>query len=635
MGNRKNRHNVSEIRVIKSQNSDLSGYDKMFMFQIESVGNIVDDTPRLQIVDFFGNKDGINTEELQFNWEFNIEGSDEKFAFDHNGNPINSINDAYAAPAVVTSIDTGTLPLSFELTGNLSTVYIKGQFGSLYYFDVAANSPSWGADVDEAGNFGTDEFLLTIKQWGNINVIKDWERFGKAQSGNALKIAAIDEPNFAQGVSLYRAFEDTTVALFTADASASVESWDSNKFGNGQRIFENGFDQPNIDKWSFKGADMAYAFYMRTNMTSINNGGDNMIPNSIAGFAGYASESFSDTFQNAQNASTGIHNWEKLNTSLVEDAQYFAWENTRSKSLGTMKNLDFSRCKNFTAMFGKAGEDADGAVGELLIDPSNWDMKAAETCFYMFGIEAGWSLLPNVATVGDLPTSGVATGDAYKVNADGEYYVATVVPADFITTFVDTVVWNIDTDYSGPFVVSDNTSSWNGELNWKTMKNCIDIHSIVKNRSSYTGPRLDEFAPISGQVVLFRSAFAGTAINYDFSNWNFSGVDATRSDITYNENNSSGIMGGFVRDCQNMSLENLVKLLEACDRPFGQGGLPVSGVDAQIGTSVPNSFEFGSSYQANFDNGVYVGADLISRGAAAKASLISKGYTMGGLDFLV
>lgn len=605
MGNRKNRHNVNEIRVIKSQNSDLSGYDKMFKFSVTTASE-----NSLNITSLFGTNIGVNTNAIAFNYEVFL-GSNSLGVFNQDNVAINDIDDAYATASVVTGINPViSVPAAVEVD-----IYIKGQFGSLYFFD-AGQKPN---------------FACNIKQWGKINVIGDWYKFAKAHSNTDLVISAIDEPQFAEGVSLHRAFEDTVGGIFTADALASVESWDSNKFSDGQRVFENGADIPNLNKWSFSGGDMAYGFYMRNNMNSITNGGENMIPNTIAGFAGYASEAFSDSFQGA----TGIHNWEKLNDARVEDAQYFAWENTRTKSLGTMENMNFSKCTNFTAMFGKAGEDADGAVGELLIDPSNWDMKSAKTCFYMFGIEATWSLLPNVATVGDLPTSGVNTGDIYRVNADGDFYVATVVPADFITTFVDTVVWNIDTDYSGPFVVSDNTSSWNGELNWKTMKNCIDIHSIVKNRSSYTGPRLDEFAPISGQVVLFRSAFAGTAINYDFSNWNFSGVDATRSDITYNENNSSGIMGGFVRDCQNMSLENLVKLLEACDRPFGQGGLPVSGVDAQIGTSVPNSFEFGSSYQANFDNGVYVGADLISRGAAAKASLISKGYTMGGLDFLV
>ena len=189
-------------------------------------------------------------------------------------------------------------------------------------------------------------------------------------------------------------------------------------------------------------------------------------------------------------------------------------------------------------------------------------------------------------------------------------------------------------------IESPNFSSWNGELNWKTMRNCIDIHSIVKNRTSYTGPRLDEFAQYSGNVVLFRSAFSRTAINYDFSNWNFSGVDATRTDVAFNENNSSGIMGGFVRDCANMSLENTVKLLEACDRPFGQGGLPVSGVDPQIGTSVPNTFDFGTSYADNdlfgwYDAEKAADPTLMTRGAAARASLISKGYDVTGLDFLV
>ena len=96
-------------------------------------------------------------------------------------------------------------------------------------------------------------------------------------------------------------------------------------------------------------------------------------------------------------------------------------------------------------------------------------------------------------------------------------------------------------------------------------------------------------------------------------------------------------MGGFVRDCMNMSLTNLVKLLEACDRPFGQGGLPVQGVDAEIGTSTPNSFEFGTTYGDNVTFGNYaaeIAADptLMTRGDAAYTSLQSKGYTMGGLE---
>ena len=179
----------------------------------------------------------------------------------------------------------------------------KGQFGSLYFFDGGVKP----------------NFACNIKQWGNINVINEWERFAKAHSNADLVISAIDEPQFAEGVSLYRAFEDTTGGIFTADALASVESWDSDKFGNGQRVFENGADQPNLNKWSFSGGDMAYGFYMRNNMSSITNSGKNMRPNNIAGFAGYASDAFGDSFQGA----TGIHNWEKLNDARVVDAQYF------------------------------------------------------------------------------------------------------------------------------------------------------------------------------------------------------------------------------------------------------------------------------------------------------------------------
>ena len=576
MGNRKNRHNINESRTIINNNGDLTGYEDLFAFSLIATDHAEDFTAGIDVKDLFGNyTDGVQSG-FFFNWELVNESRGYRQAFKADNTPIDSIFDDidFSAPYNnrLKKID---LSSSEVRNNDRVTIYINGQFGQLNCSESeSTNFPRYAGDSFNSNGSVFDEGPIFILQWGKKNVIQNMERFGKAFSDFSLVIKATDEPRFAEGVSLYRAFEDTvdggegnteSGGVFTDAALATVKSWDSNKFGNGQRVFENGVDKPNLNDWSFSGGDMSYGFYMRNDMSIITDSGKGMIPSQIAGWAGYASAAFSDSFQGA----TGIHNWEKLNTSQVLDVQYFAWENTRSKSLGTMRNLDFSKCTNFTAMFGHAGTDAQGAEGELLIDPSNWDMKSAFTCFYMFGIE------------------------------------------------------------------SPNFSSWNGELNWKTMKNVVDIHSIVKNRTSYTGPRLDEFAPISGQVVLFRSAFARTAINYDFSNWDFSGVDATRSDITFNENNSSGIMGGFVRDCANMSLENTVKLLEACDRPFGQGGLPVSGVDAQIGTSVPNSFEFGSSYQANFDNGVYVGADLISRGAAAKASLISKGYTMGGLDFLV
>ena len=566
MGNRKNRHNVNEIRVIKSQNSDLSGYDKMFMFAVEIPENGANTATRLQLLDLFGTDAGPNTDNLQFNFEVYNPVNGVRKAYNHNSVAINDINDDFAAPSVVSGIDTGDL--AYEDFGpDLEVyVYIKGQFNSLYFFDGVSKSPTWGSDMATAGeNFGVDGYEIIIKQWGKTNEINNWERFCKAQDGSVIGVEATDEPQFAQGVSLYRAFEDTFAApvFRTADALAAVESWDSNKFGNGQRVFENGLDQPNLNKWSFSGGDMSYGFYMRNNMSSITNGGDNMIPSSIAGFAGYASEAFSDSFQGA----TGIHNWEKLNTSQVVDAQYFAWENTRCKSLGTMENLDFSKCTNFTAMFGKAGVGAAGSEDELLIDPSNWDMKSAETVFYMFGIE-----LPD-------------------------------------------------------------TSAWAGELNWKTMKNVIDIHSVVKNRNNYTGARLDEFAQYSGNVVLFRSAFAKTAINHDFSNWNFSGVDARRTDVQLNENNSSGIMGGFVRDCEQMSVENTVKLLEAWDRPFGQGGLPVSGVDPEIGTAA-QTIDFGSSYQTREAAGEFDSTDdQTDRANEAILSLEAKGYSISGLDF--
>lgn len=208
-------------------------------------------------------------------------------------------------------------------------------------------------------------------------------------------------------------------------------------------------------------------------------------------------------------------------------------------------------------------------------------------------------------------------------------------------TDVDPSEWDMSSAETLFFMIGMDTtgSTWNGQLNWKTMKKVNDIHSVVKNRGSYTGARLNEFAPYSGNVVLFRSAFSNTAINYDFSNWDFSGVDARRTDIQFNENNSGGIMGNFVKDCPNMSFTNLVKLLEACDRPFGQGGLPVNGVDPEIGTVFPNPFEFGNTYGDSLLFGFYASEinndpTLVDRGHDAYDSLKSKGYTMGGLQTL-
>lgn len=563
MGNRKNLHNKNAVRVIRSKNSDSTGYDKMFMFKMDATSNIGGSAAIINIDFLFGNNSG-NVETTQFNYEVRANGV--KVAFDHTSQPIDSIfADFGIPPQAITGINTGDLPSGIAI-GDEVEVYIRGQFGTLYFFD-GGQMPIFGSLTNVSGQNITG---LNIAQWGNMNTINDWERFCKAHDSANIVISATDEPVFAQGVSLNRAFEDTTNNIFTAEALEAVNSWDTNKWGNGGRVFENGSDQPNFDMWSQNGGAAAYGYYMRNNMSGLTNSGKNMIPVNMSGWAGYASEAFSDSFQGA----TGIHNWEKVNSSQVEDFQYFAWQNTRAKSLGTMEDIATGKCKNFTAMFGHAGNDNFGAEGELLIDPSKWDMSSAETLFYMFGLEQ-------------------------------------------------------------PF-----TSSWNGELNWKTMRNVIDLHSVVKNRTSYTGARLNEFAPYSGNVVLFRSAFARTAINYDFRNWDFSGVDARRTDVQLNENNTSGIMGGFVRDCVSMSYENIKNLLVALDRPFGQGGLPVLGVDPQIGTAA-QSIDFGAEIDAKYDAGGYddeiaalqaLGQDPELELSNAMNSLVSKGYTIVNLD---
>ncbi len=561
MGNRKNLHNKNAVRVIRSNNSDSTGYDKMFKIQLPVVPNSATNAS-FNYGNLFTNYNGTEAETVQFNAEFRTSDNSEVIgSFDHNGDVIDNINVAYKAAAIksdfVLNADLVSATQDFNNNQNV-IIYIKGQFGQ-----IAISGDATLAQFDFSDDL-TELTDVEIMQWGRMNECNNWERMFKAVNGNNVKISASDEPVFAQGISLNRAFEDTTNNVMTAEALESVNSWDSNKFGNGGRVFENGSDQPNFDMWSQNGGASAYAYYMRNNMSGLTNGGANMVPVNVNGWAGYASDSFSNSFQGA----TGIHNWEKMNFSQVEEAQYFAWQNTRAKSLGTMEDISIGKCKNFTAMFGHAGNTDFGAEGELLVDPSNWDFGSAETLFFAFAMDV------------------------------------------------------------------ENKSNWAGELNWKTMRNVIDIHSVVKNRNNYTGARLDEFAPYSGNVVLFRSAFAGTAINYDFSKWNFSGVDATRTDVQLNENNASGIMGGFVRNCPNMSPENTVKLLEAWDRPFGQGGLPVSGVDAQIG-SAAQEIGFGTTYQTREANGEFVmDAALEQRGQDAVASLQAKGYTITGLDFL-
>lgn len=562
MANRKYRHNANEVRTSVTVNGDLNGYEDLFMVQFPASDDEEGNFAGFDIFDLFG--DVAPTTGHAFNYEIRSDRGLKK-AYKANGVEIDSIFDAIDDTAVSTARMRQISYTSSQVRdGETITMYINGQFGSLYFYDDVTNVPRHGGSSFYSNGDLFDNDPVVIKQWGKKNIIQSFERFGKAQNGNQFQIHAIDEPRFAEGCSLNRAFEDTTNNVFSAEALKSVNSWDSNVMGNSARVFENGSDQPNMDSWSHSGGGTSYAYYMRNNMDSITNGGKNMVPKTIAGWAGYADVSFSDSFQGA----TGIHNWDNLNTSQCTDMQYLAWKNTRVKSLGTMRNLETTKVTNFTAMFGYCGVDSYGAEGELLVDPSNWNMKSATTLFYMMAQEE-----------------------------------------------------------------LGNGGNWSGELNWKTMKNVIDLHSVLKNRTSYAGARLDEFAPYSGNVVLFRSAFAGTAINHDFSNWDFSGVDATRTDVVYNENNSSGIMGGFVRDCENMSLENTVRLLEALDRPFGQGGLPVSGVDAQIGTA-SQEIQFGTSYQTRFDNGEFPFPTIISRGTFFIQSLAAKGYNVTGLDFM-
>ncbi len=570
---RKNRHNINEARIVRGVHSGLKGWDEYFMFTIEANDHTDGISGAgLDIDNLFGtNSGGNSTDELQFNWA--MKKGNKYYAFDHNGLAIDSINDAFKAPAIVNGVNGFSTDID---SGDLVEVYIKGQFGSLYYFDGITASPTWGATSEFASeNFGNDEYELKIMQWGRWNTIKNLERFGKAHNGDYFVIEAKDEPVLSKdGVNMHRAFEDA-INIFSYDAEPALASWDSNNISNGGRVFEQytGFVSDGaLNNWSFSGGMGTYAFYMRQNKT-VDNGGANMrnIKN-ISGWAGYASEALSDSFQ----GSTGVHNWEKLNTGKVLDAQYYAWDNTRAKSLGTQADWDMSSCTNFTAMFGYTGKDSQGAEGELLIDPSGWDLSSAKTLFYMFGMEATHS-------------------------------------------------WTTE-------LVASETSSWNGRLPLDTMTNVEDIHSLVKNRSSFDQDMSGW--EHSGNVCLFRSAFAGTSINFDFSNWDFSGVDARRTDITYNENNSSGIMGGFVRNCKNMSYTNLTKLMVALDRPFGQGGLPVLGVDPEIGTA-SQTIDFGISYEERESAGELVGTtDEENALDNAFNSLESKGWTIAGMEWL-
>lgn len=579
MANRKYRHNANVVRTSVNVNGDLNGLEDLFMFTIDMGEDLSTGEPRFNIENLFGSlnadTDNYQADEVQFNYGIRAAGTNNKLVcFRHDGVAIDSINAPYAAVSNNTrDIDSGVINSSETgiTIGDAVEVYIKGQFNTLAYYP-GINDPEFGENTAQFGEgLMAEEYVLEIKQWGKSNTIKNWNKFLENGNSNYITIEATDEPKFNDSYC-YKAFKGAG-DVFSTDAIASVNSWDTEKMTRLGRMFEGAENQGvNIDKWTMNGGvnSTDYMFYMRNSSDWITNKGANMVPKGMVGWAGYASESFSDSFQGA----TGIHNWENVNSSQAVDMQYFAWKNTRAKSLGTMRNLITSKVENFTAMFGYAGLDSYGAEGELLIDPSNWDMSSAKTLFYMMATEGG-------------------------------------------------------------------DSSWAGELNWKSMKNVIDIHSVVKNRNNYTGARLDEFAPYSGNVVLFRSAFAGTGINYDFRKWDFSGVDATRTDVQLNENNASGIMGGFVRDCVNMSYENILNLLVALGRPFGQGGLPVLGVDAQIGTAA-QTIDFGTLLEAKFDNGGFDSElsylqevelrDPETELSDAKNALTANGYAITGLD---
>ena len=99
MGNTKNRHNVNEVRVIKSQNSDLSGYDKMFKFGVTTASE-----NSLNITSLFGTNAGVNTDAIAFNFEVFL-GGNSLGVFNQDNVAINNINDAYATASVVTGIN--------------------------------------------------------------------------------------------------------------------------------------------------------------------------------------------------------------------------------------------------------------------------------------------------------------------------------------------------------------------------------------------------------------------------------------------------------------------------------------------------------------------------------------------------
>lgn len=562
MANRKFRHNVNESRVITSSNSDLNGNENYLTIKLESSENDEATGGSLHIINLFATSTGLNTDLKQFNYTVsrsNNEGPSD-LHFDHNNNPIDSINSAFAAPSTTNSID----PVLIDASGNFGwleqeiDITFKGQVGQINMWAGSDNAILGAGQIDNwlmwnngargGETFFDEGYELKILNWGQYNEITDMNQWCDG-SGDILYIEATDEPRFKKGCSLYKMGKGGN-DLLNASASATIKNWDFDKISSVGRMLE-GVTSVDLSGVSLSGSDNAMAYYMRDYNPHLDKG-KSIRTTSVKGWAGYTSASTSDSLQSGGM----VHDWSELRTGKVTDFSYFAYFNTKDSGFD-YKNFDTSSGVDFTAMFGTA--DLTDA------DPSEWDMSSAKTLFYMFGADT-------------------------------------------------------------------SNSNWSGELNWKTMSNVIDLHSVVKNKTNYTGARLNEFAPHSGNVVLFRSAFSGTGINYDFSNWDFSGVDATRTDVEFNENNANGIMGGFVRDCPNMSLENTVRLVEALDRPFGQGGLPVLGVDSQIGTAA-QIIDFGTTYETREGNGELddVIGDEADRANEALNSLISKGYTINGL----
>ena len=97
MGNRKNLHNKNAVRVIRSNNSELSGYDKMFKFSVTTASE-----NSLNIT-LFGTNAGLNTDAI-VNYEVFL-GDNSIGVFNQDNVAINDINDDFTAASVVTGIN--------------------------------------------------------------------------------------------------------------------------------------------------------------------------------------------------------------------------------------------------------------------------------------------------------------------------------------------------------------------------------------------------------------------------------------------------------------------------------------------------------------------------------------------------